>query len=158
MISVTFSKPFYLLCAVLVLTAISSASDGDWEIVKSLPSGTPISVKAKLRHMCTFQLATDTTLTCRPKISGPSSWILSFERKEIRQVRLEHGDDTNELIGFATGGAIGFAMGAGGHRVDTSSRLFDGVVAGALFGFAGRFMNRALPITHKSVIYKRSKN
>ena len=158
MMSSTFSKPFYLLCAVLALTAVCGASDGDWEIVKSLPEGTPISVKAKLRHLCTFQLATDTTLTCRPKISGTTSWTLSFERKEIRQVRLEHSDDTNELIGFATGGAIGFVMGASGHRPDTSSRLFDGVVAGALFGFAGRFMNRALPITHKSVIYKRSKD
>ena len=152
------SKPCYLLCTVLTLTTFACASDGDWEIVKSLPEGTPISVKAKLRHLCTFQLATDTTLSCRSKISGPTSFVLSFQRKEIRQVRLEHSDDTNALIGFATGGAIGFAMGASGHRVDASSRLFVGVIGGALFGFAGRFMNRALPITHKNVIYRRSQN
>ena len=94
-------------------------------------------------------------LVCGPKLTGPSTLTLSFERKEVRQVRLEHSDDTNALIGLATGGAIGFAIGASGHRVDASTRLVGGVVGGTVGAFAGRFMNRSIPITHKNVIYKR---
>ena len=104
--------------------------------------------------MCSFERATDNVLECSPKI-GPSLLMLSFERKEVRQVRLEHSDDTNSLIGLATGGAIGFAIGASGHKVDTGSRVFEGAIAGAIVGWVGHFMNRAIPITHRNVIYRR---
>lgn len=143
------------LMIVLPLSLGAQAQSGDWIRVQNLAPGTPISVKAKLRHLCTFEGATNTMLVCGPKLTGPSTLTLSFERKEVRQVRLEHSDDTNALIGLGTGSAIGFAIGASGHRVDTSARLVGGVVGGAVGAFAGRFMNRSIPITHKNVIYKR---
>ena len=104
------------------------------EILASLPTGTPISVKAKLRHYCSFERATDAVLACSPRLGSRQTTTISFERKEVRQVSLEHSDDTNALRGLTTGGAIGFAIGASGHKIDTGTRVIEGVIAGAIVG------------------------
>ncbi len=148
MSSTHYWRIFYLLMIILALSSGAVAQAGDWEAVRALAPGTQISIKTRLRNSCKFERATDTTLVCDPELPGFTH--LTFNRKRIRQVRLEHHDDTNTAIGIGVGAGIGAAVGASGR--DRGGSAIVGAVGGALIG---GFFNRAFPITHRRVIYKR---
>ena len=153
-----------LLIITLVLIVLSAAdakpkqqSKGSWDTVENLIAGTPISVRARapFHLMCYFERATDDQLFCQPlhpRLSTRTDYI--FERREIREVRLEHSEATNEMLGAATVGGVMAAIGAAGNgsNVTRGGAALLGGAIGALFG--GIF-GRDFPLFHRGVIYRR---
>ena len=86
-----------------------------WQNVQGLPPGAPISVKVAHRIACTFVAATDEELVCeqimRANFMLPGSYRFRFERRSIRQVRMERSDK-GALIGAGIGAGAGAVIGA----------------------------------------------
>jgi hypothetical protein len=151
------AKPISLVFALFLLTSMASAQTGDWQAVRSLQPGTKISVySASLFHnLCIFERATDEQLVCEHIMHGPRGLIVPseyvYERKRIREVRLEHSDAANMATGAAIGGGVGAAIGASkGSDREGGALLIGGI--GALVGGA---FGRDFPIIHGKVIYHR---
>jgi hypothetical protein len=170
------------IISLLLLTALpphaqakKRTSEGNWQVVQNLSIGTPISVKARAPHlMCYFERATDDALFCQPlrrrgpatsRRPYPSPFPLPlppqpaeyvFKRQEIREIRLEHSEGTNQMLGALTVGGVMAAIGAA--RNGNSSGLTRG--GGALWGGAigaliGGVFGRDFPLFHRKVIYRR---
>jgi hypothetical protein len=146
-----------LTTSFLLFSCMAQAQPGDWQNVENLPSGTSISIKLRVRFRCLFQSATDEELICE---RTQRVWILSnsseikVNRKRIREVRLEHSDSTNALVGAAVvGGGAAIAEAA---RVDgdAKTRTIAALFAGSLFGLLGGVIGRDFPILHGKIIYK----
>jgi hypothetical protein len=111
-------KANFFLSAALLLASASLAQTGDWQAVKNLQPGTKISVRsASLFHnLCIFERATDEQLVCEHILHGPRGAFIPsehvYERKRIREVRLEHSDAANMATGAAIGGGIGATVDA----------------------------------------------
>jgi hypothetical protein len=155
-------------CALAVLLLLLSASSalaqkGDWEAVKNLPPGTPISVKYGhflIHNRCLFQKATDDRLFCVRLLYGASAVFVPpdaiYERKKIREVRLEHSDASNMAVGAAIGAVVGGALGAAGSAdTHVRARVTLGLLLGGGGAVIGGFLGRDFPIRHGKVIYCR---
>lgn len=148
---------FTFLLLLFVTAASAQAHTGDWKTVEHLRPGTLIFVEAGHGVRCVFVQATDKELICDP--AGPSPvWLgqlrYRFERRIVREVRLEHSDTTNTLIGTAIGAGAGAALAAVGGGQGGGGRGGAAFV-GALFGgILGAIAGRLHPITHGKVIYK----
>src|SRR6266851_4436315 len=111
------AKPISLVFALFLLTPMASAQTGDWQAVKSLQPDTKISVQYSrpFRGICIFERATDEQLVCEHIMHGPRGLIVPseyvYERKRIREVRLEHSDTANIATGAVIGGGVGVAIG-----------------------------------------------
>jgi hypothetical protein len=144
------------LLAGLILIPAAQGQAGDWRAVENLAPGSRISVKIRFHMRCDFRRATEAALFCEPTQRGPffGPHEIRFDRKHIREVRVEHSDDANTAVGTTVGGAVGAAVGA---SVGNSSLSSGG--GGLLFGGAGAiiggFAGRDFPILHGKVIYKR---
>lgn len=144
---------------------------GNWNAVKSLAIGTPISVLAPNSHhlLCYFERATDDELFCQPLspavTSGPY-WPYpfpyprpqprlpmeyAFKRGMVQQVRLEHSEDSNQLIGAGVGAAAGAGIGASAAGSSKGAAAIIGSIPGALIG---GLIGRMHPLFHRHVIYK----
>ncbi len=78
---------------------------------------------------------------------------LTFDRRRIREVRLEHSNGSNALVGAAIGGGAGAVFGAVGPNTDLNKGA--STVVGAGFGILlGGFLGSALPVRHWRIIYK----
>src|SRR5450432_856394 len=107
-----------LLVSFLCVTA-AQAQSSDWSVIKQLVPGTPISVKYGrfwIHNRCVFESATDDTLVCGRILYGYSQVFIppeaDYRRKSVREVRLEHSDASNIMLGALIGGALGGALGA----------------------------------------------
>lgn len=174
-----------VIVPLLIVTSFSSAAHtrkqnpkGDWNAVKSLAIGTPLSVLSPNSHhlLCYFERTTDDELYCEPLWPGipsspwpwpwpwPSPWPVPyphpyppgpaeyvFKRAMVQEVREEHTEATNRLIGMGIGGGIGAAVGAA-RWSDTPAggALLVGLVGSTIGGLIGR----AHPLFHGHVIYK----
>jgi hypothetical protein len=150
-------KLIYAVMFFLVLALSAQAQSGDWRALKSLPPDTRISVKIRFRTLCDFQYATDDRLVCERIMRGPIPFgpdHFSFARKQIREVRLEHSDNTNALVGATVGGGIGVVLGAAGKN-DTTTREGGALLLGGIGAIAGGIIGKDFPITHGKVVYKR---
>ena len=167
--------PLLLFVAISTIAQpIKQNPKGDWQAIENLSAGTPISVTIDSPHLlCYFERATADELFCEPLAPGflrtprpypgrypypypyphpsrPQEYV--FKRQKIQEVRLEHKEATNQLIGVGIGGAIGSAIGAA---------RFSGARGGGalIFGLAGSFIGGAVgrvhPLFHRKVIYRR---
>src|SRR5215467_7319058 len=100
------SRWIYPMLAWMLLATCASAQVGDWNLVKSLSPGARISVKTRVRLTCNFQAASDDTLLCQQtrhaRIPLPPQ-VIEFERKKVREVRLERSEAANALTGAGLG-------------------------------------------------------
>jgi hypothetical protein len=154
------TKAIFFLLAAVLLASTAPAQTGDWQAVKNLRPGTKISVQygRPFHNMCIFEHATDEQLVCERILRGFSRAFIPpqavYERKKIREVRLEHSDAANIATGAAIGGAVGAAVGAGagnGTLTRGGSALLLGT-GGALIGGA---FGRDFPVAHGKVVYRR---
>ena len=144
----------FVVC--LLATSASFSQSSNWRSVQEIVSGTRISVKTRFRSLCEFSQATTDTLTCLPAHPSPivGRRALRFERSKVREVRLEHSDAANLLIGGAvgagTGAAIGTAVGDRGYTKEGRALLL-----GAIGGLIGGSLGREFPIRHGKKVYRR---
>lgn len=109
----------------------------------------------RIRLLCYFTRATDDQLICETLRHGSGfpipvpvpSYRATFQREEVREVRLEHNEGTNTLIGAGIGGGFGALFVA---LLDKSPEL--GSVVGALIGAVA---GHDAPLFHRKVIYRR---
>jgi hypothetical protein len=150
-----------LVLILLLAVSTALAQTGDWQDVENLPPGAHISVQLRrvpLHQTCYLERATDSELVCwqtsgRP-LQSPISSKLTFERQSIHEVRLEHSDAANGVIGGAIGAGAGVILGASTGS-DSGGRKA-GMFLFGILGFAlGSAINKQIPISHGRVIYRR---
>lgn len=166
-----------LIISILLFMALSfpaqgrsTSSKGDWRAIEALHPGTPISVKTdSLYLLCYFEHATAEELVCEPLAPGflrtppPGRYPFPhpyprtqaeyvFKRALVQEVRLEHSEAANELIGIGIGGGIG--AGAGAARFD-QARAGGALIFGVVGAAIGRAVSRTHPLFHRKVIYRR---
>ncbi len=140
----------------LLVAPAALAQTGDWQAVRDLSEGMPISVKMQgsLTHTpCSFRDATDERLTCD---YNQHTWAtppkVTFEREKIRSVRLEHTDRHNLAIGMGIGMVTGAGLGA---AAGVPGRTPQAVLAFATIGgVVGGFFGLEFPLFHGHVIYR----
>jgi hypothetical protein len=153
------AKPISLVFALFLLTPIASAQTRDWQAVKSLQPATKISVHSAspFHNLCIFERATDEQLVCEHIMHGPRGLIAPseyvYERKRIREVRLEHGDATNMAPGVAIGGGVGVAIGAS-RGSGSLTREGGAFLIGGIGALVGGTFGREFPIIYGKVIYR----
>jgi hypothetical protein len=137
------------------------AQTGNWQAVKQLDPGVKISVRSEhhsLRSTCYFQRATDDQLFCERILRGVSQVLIPpdavYERKKIREVRLEHSDRSNAATGAAIGGGIGATLGAANDN-GTLTREGGALLLGTVGALIGGSFGRDFPIFHGKMIYRR---
>jgi len=144
---------------------------GNWQAVEDLSVGAPISVKARhsVHLLCNFERATEDELICQPlrpaALVIPPPWPYpapfpypprphkyAFEREKVEEVRLEHSEPSNTLIGAGVGAAAGAALGAATFR---NARGPGALLFGAIGSLIGAPIGRTSPLFHRKVIYRR---
>ena len=156
----TLRTTLFLMTA-FSLAPTALAQTKDWQAVKNLAPGTKISVHSnrhRFRDTCLFQRATDNQLFCEWELHGLTSILIPpdviYQRKEVREVRLEHRNVSNMAMGAAVGGGIGAAAGAakGGGPL---TRGGGALLIGSIGALVGGTMGKEFPILHGKVIYRR---
>jgi uncharacterized protein YcfJ len=132
------------------------AQSNDWQAVKAIAPGAPISVRVlgqRRWRECELMNATDSELTCvvRRRLFEKQ---ISVPRPKIHEVRLEHPEQDRTIIGAVIGGAAGAVVGgiAASRTSDPEAKVAApvlGIFLGACFGGgAGRAIH-----LHGPVIY-----
>lgn len=152
------------LLVIVLFVPCAHAQKGNWQAVEKILPGMPISVvnQQRDRLMCYFEHATDDQLICRtlPRSSGfpfptpVERYNALFERRDVREVRLEHAAGTNALIGGGIGGAVGAALVA---RLDEGAGPKGGAIgfASMVGALLGAVVGIDRPLFHRKTIYKR---
>ncbi len=143
---------------IVSIVPAAHARTGHWRDVMRLRAGTPISVKPanESRVLCIFVRATKNELSCDRFWSSPPPYVppiesrYRFDRRIVREVRLEHSDRANAAIGMGVGAGIGAGLGEA-----SSARGLGAVIFGALGAYIGKEVGRDAPLFHRKVIYKR---
>jgi len=147
------------LVMILVSAPGALARKGNWDAVEKLSPGVRISVKTSVRLNCYFVSATDNGLVCSMQVHGPewtTSYDRRFERRRIKEVRVEYSEATGSAVGAAVGGGVGAILGgvAGGNG--TITRGGGALLLGGLGAIVGGIAGRDFPLVHGDVIYRRS--
>jgi hypothetical protein len=147
--------------ATLFFAPTAFAQTGNWQAVKQLEPGMKISVQVdhhSLHSTCYFQRATDDQLFCERVLHGVSRVLIppdaAYDRKEIREVRIEHSDRSNTAAGAAIGGGVGATLGAANGN-GTLTREGGALLLGTVGALIGGSFGRDFPIFHGKVIYRR---
>jgi len=140
-----------------LFAASTQAQTGSWQAVMALPSGAYINVRTEYDFQCVFRRATDDELICvrvAPMPISRSSSEMRINRPSVREVRFDHMNHGNPLIGAAIGGTLGAVAGArsGGTA---SQRVAGATLAGGLFALIGAGIAWMVPIFHRKIIYRR---
>lgn len=115
-------------------SAIPAGSN--WQHVQALPVGTYLHVNAQKRHaVCTLTAVTETSLSCN-RDTGVGTRAMSFDREEIRTVKLARRGRSALLGGAILGGAGAIAGGVQGSR--SNYYAVKGAFA-MIYGFSGAF-------------------
>ena len=146
------------MLAVLLFASSAEAQTGDWRAVKNLRYGSTISVEAERRVRCILRGVTDDQLVCERIQRGlirifPSE--ITFDRRNVREVRLEHSDDANAAAGAAIGAGAGAALGSVKTRNGSLTRGGGALLVGTIGGLIGWFFGRDFHVLHGKIIYKR---
>ena len=144
-----------LIVPMLMLLSQAPAQSSDWQVVKSLPLGSQISVQIGhhwLAMKCHLEEVTDDELTCA------HGWPVSLEavtypRTRIRTVRIAHN---TALIGFVVGAGAGAVIGlARDHPTPGLGGGGDAVMIGGLLGLVGAGIGGMVsPVFPGRVIYR----
>ena len=146
------------MLAVLLFASSGQAQTGDWRAVKNLRYGSTISVEAERHVRCIFRGATDDDLVCGLIQHGlirigPSE--ITIDRRNVREVRLEHSDEDNAAAGAAIGAGVGAALGTVKTRNGSLTRKGGALFIGGIGGIIGHFIGRDVHVLHGKIIYKR---
>ncbi len=145
------------MIAFLMTASNAQAQTGDWQAVENMMRGTRISVKTKHRVGCIFERATENALVCERTDRGSfriAPREIEFDRRSVREVRLERSDDANGAVGALIGAGADAALGAStGNK--TTSREGGVLLLGATGAIAGWFIGSEFHILHGEIIYKR---
>ena len=140
-----------------ILVALASpllAQTGDWSLVEQLRPGARISIHARHRTVCIFENATDEELSCR--LESPRYFNFSpelfFDRRDVREVRIEYSDDFHSAVGTGVGFAVGAATGASN---ESSGRGVGALIYGGFGALIGHHAGPLIAIIHGPVIYRR---
>lgn len=147
----------YVMLLLLVLASGAQAQIGNWRAVRNLAPGSSISVKARHRLRCIFEDATDETLVCKRIPHGlvpidPAE--ITFDRRNIREVRLERSSNANVATGAAIGVGAGAAIGASNGN-GTLTREGSALLLGSIGGIVGYFVGKEFPILLGKIVYQR---
>ncbi|HTR26429.1 MAG TPA: hypothetical protein VMI10_20830 [Terriglobales bacterium] len=146
--------------SILLLSSPTFAKSRNWQAVTDLPPGIEIAVRAEdLPYIpCAFEHANQKELVCEHVVYGPrgaASREFVYERKKIREVRLERGENTNGAVtGALIGGAAGSALGASVGN-SAPGRVVGGLFLGGLGAVFGGSIGRSFHSVHGKVIYRR---
>ena len=130
------------------------AQTGDWSLVQQLQPGTRISVKAQRRLTCVLESADDRALICRietPRYFNYSPDVF-FDRRDVREVRLEHSDGFHAGIGTAIGFVVGAAVGA---AKTSAAPGLGALIFGSVGAMTGHQFGPDIAIIHGPVVYRR---
>jgi len=149
----------FALLVLLLVTSSLHAQRRDWQAVEQIAPGSVIHVKG--RHIygttCVFQQATNDALICEPRPELARYGMLRdfrFDRRYIREVRLERSDDTNTAIGALIGAGIGATLGSATPNNGTLTRGGRVLVLGGLGALIGGAFGRTFHALHGQVVYK----
>ena len=146
------------LLAILFSVPAARAQKGDWHAVQNLQPGTRISVKTLVPLMCFFESATDDELVCSIHRRGPIptfSSVRRYDRRRVREVRLEYSEAADTALGAAVGGGAGAIVGAAAGGNGTITRGGGALLLGGIGAIIGGAFGRDFPLAHGRVIYKR---
>jgi hypothetical protein len=146
---------FAIMAGLCSAFAPLSGQSNDWQSVEKLAPGTSISVvKKNVRQGCELVQATDTELLCDEGFGG--IWRRrTFQRDEVREVRLEEPRHNKMILGAVVGAAVGGLIGfvAAGQSSDPEARGYArayGVPLGVLFGgLVGREIHLHGPVVYR---------
>lgn len=147
-------RVLYLVLSILAPLPTCQAQTGSWAAVESLSEGTSISVQTVHRSQCRFLSATEDSLACEQELALHGvARIVTFDRRSIQEVRLEH-PAASALLGGAIGAGAGVGIGSiGGNNTYTpGARKF---IGGAILGGFGAWIGGETHIIHGKVIYRR---
>lgn|SRR5579872_176233 len=146
---------FTSLLVFTLLVSSAQAQTGDWQSVENLPLGARISVLTRHRVPCILVRVNDDDLVCAPT---PERWFgpdtLTFQRQNIREIRLPPPDGTNELLGAAIGGGIGATVGAANSNCEGCGGA-RALIFGGILAVVGAKVAKRSPIVQGKLVYKR---
>ncbi len=153
-------KIYWAIAIVAVLLSVpgAQAQKGDWSAVEQLAPGTRISVKTSVRLVCYFESATEDDLYCEMRQHARFATVDSgrhYDRKRIREVRVEHSEDGDAAVGALVGAGTGAAIGATVPGNGTLTRGGRELLLGGIGGIVGGFIGRDFPVAHGRVVYRR---
>ena len=138
----------------LVWTAQPWAQTSDWNAVKQLRPGTPISVKVRLRVQCNFRHADDKQLVCDQRTQGrflrPP---IVLARAQIHEVRIERAD-ASMAAGAAIGAGAGATLGATSGN-GTLTRGGSTLLGAGIGGLIGGVFGKQFPFLHGEIVYQK---
>jgi hypothetical protein len=142
------------LLLLLLFASAARAQSSDWRVVQNLRPGTRITVKTQKSYACEVEQATEDKLVCHHP-SRFSRRTRTFQKSEIREVRL--AVDMKQYA--ATGAAIGAAVGAiAGASIPTNveqTRPLTAIATGFVGAGVGHITGGAIAIVKKGkVIYR----
>lgn len=145
-----------LILVFQIVAASAQAQTGDWRAVRNLPYGANLSVKTRYRFTCIFRNATEDELICglTSRFVGGNLSKMKVDRQDVHEVRFDHMDHGNPVIGALIGGGLGAV---GGARDGTGARdhITGAVLIGGFGALLGAGVAWAIPIFHRKIIYKR---
>jgi hypothetical protein len=150
-------RTIYVMLVLLALASGAQAQIGNWGAVRNLAPGSSVSVKARHHLRCIFEDATDDALVCKRIPHGlvpinPAE--ITFDRRSIREVRLERSSNANAATGAAIGVGVGAAVGATNGN-GTLTREGSALLMGGIGGIVGHFVGKEFPILPGQIIYQR---
>jgi hypothetical protein len=159
-----YKKTIPFLVAPLLLAASALAQTSGWQAVKNLQPGTRISIRTDhlfIRNTCFFLSATDDQLVCERAVHSRRRMIIPpippeavYERRRVREVRLERSEAANTMAGAGIGAGIGAALGASSNN-GTLTRGGGALLIGGLGALVGGSFGREFPVIHGKVVYRR---
>ncbi len=144
--------------SLVVLAVVPAHAQNDWQVVKTIPAGSPIKVYADKPLRCNLQFANDEGLGCKLAAESFPLTLMNpfvYPRSQVREIHLEH-PHKNAAIGMAIGATLGaVAFTRNTSTPYTRDRVTAGVIGGIGGGALGWWFGRLIPFVRGTVIYKR---
>jgi hypothetical protein len=149
-----FKRSCFVLLALLLTSSNLQARTGTWDDVRDLPRGASISVESERPLHCNFEMATKDKLMCSfiNPFASRNPQILTFQRQDVKEVRLDSEIYPNPAKGALIGAGVGAAIGAAGV---SNSRGGGAIIFGGIGALIGAFIARNHSIHRHHTVYKR---
>jgi hypothetical protein len=138
----------------LLFASAARAQSSDWRAVQNLRPGTHITVKTQKSYACKLEQATEDKLVCQHP-SRVSRRTRTFQKAEIREVRLAVDFKRHAAAGAAIGAAVGAIVGASVPTNVEQTRFITAIATGFVGAGIGHLTGGAIAIVKRGkVIYK----